>query len=197
MFTNCPESKTATILLRGGADQFIKEAERSLNDAIMIVRRCFRAEHIIAGGGAIELELSKFLRTEAKKIKGKEQLIISAFAKSLEVIPRTIADNAGLDSILVLNRLRHIHAKGEEGRFFGVDVNSESGTCNTFDSFVWEPIIVRKNALAAATEAATTILSIDETVRNPKSEQPGAAPVRGRGAPPGMGALGRNTRLGK
>lgn len=95
--------------MRGGADQFIKEAERSLNDAIMIVRRCFKASTIVAGGGAVEMELSKHLRQHAKKVSGKEQLVINSFAKALEVIPKTIADNAGIDSINVIDSLRKGH----------------------------------------------------------------------------------------
>lgn len=103
------QSKSATIILRGGAEQFIKEAERSLNDAIMIVRRCFKTNTVVAGGGATEMELSKGLKNHSMTIQGKEQLVMNMFAKSLEVIPRIIADNAGLDSLDIINRLRTIH----------------------------------------------------------------------------------------
>lgn len=92
------------------------------------------------------------------------------FAKSLESIPKIIADNAGLDSLDVINKLRHRHAKeGPENMYLGVDINH--GVGNSYESFIWEPAVVKINALKAATEAACTILSIDETVRNPKSEQ--------------------------
>lgn len=99
------------------------------------------------------------------------------FAKSLEVIPKTIADNAGLDSLDIVNKLRNKHGKlcnnlgngDTENKFLGVDINTGIG--NSFENFVWEPAMVKINALKAATEAACTILSIDETVRNPKSEQ--------------------------
>lgn len=100
------------------------------------------------------------------------------FAKSLEIIPKIIADNAGLDSLDIINRLRHRHCNflvyflakgGVENMYLGVDINNGIG--NNFDNFVWEPELVKINALKAATEAACTILSIDETVRNPKSEQ--------------------------
>lgn len=154
--------------MRGGAEQFIKEAERSLNDAIMIVRRCFKTRSVVAGGGATELELSKGLKEHAVSVSGKEQLVMNMFAKALEVIPRTIADNAGLDSLDIINRLRNRHFKGdEESIYIGVDVNN--GVGNNKESFVWEPLLVKVNALKASTEAACTILSIDETVRNPKS----------------------------
>jgi T-complex protein 1 subunit eta len=105
-FTGCPGTKSCTILLRGGADQYIDEAERSLNDAIMIVRRAIKAQSVVAGGGAIEMELSRYLREYLRKIQGKQQLVINAFAKALEVIPRQLADNSGMDSTDVLNKLR-------------------------------------------------------------------------------------------
>lgn len=103
-------------------------------------------------------------------VSGKEQLVMNMFAKALEVIPRTIADNAGLDSLDIINRLRNRHFKGgEDSIYIGVDINTGIG--NNKDAFVWEPLLVKVNALKASTEAACTILSIDETVRNPKSEQ--------------------------
>ena len=111
LFEECPSTKSATIILRGGAEQFIKEAERSLNDAIMIVRRCFKTNKVVAGGGATEMELSRALKEEAAKVAGKEQLVMNMFAKSLEAIPKIIADNAGLDSLDIINKLRHKHGK--------------------------------------------------------------------------------------
>lgn len=193
MFKECPNSKTATIVLRGGAEQFIQEAERSLNDAIMIVRRCFKLNEVVAGGGAIEMELSKMLRAHARTIFGKQQIVINAFAKALEVIPRTLSENAGLDSVEVMNKLRHRHnTPKEDSKYIGVGIDSPDGICNTYDKFIWEPVLVKYNALSAATEAACMILSVDETVRNPASEQsklqrnPGAGRGRGRG----MGGMG-------
>lgn len=170
LFKNCPGSKTATILLRGGAEQFIKEAERSLNDAIMIVRRVIKTEKIIPGGGAIEMELSKLLRNHSREVKGKEQLILNAFAKSLETIPRTLAENAGLDSNEIISKLRQKHASGE--KHYGVDVwNDESGVCDTYEKFVWEPLLVKKNYISSANEAVCQILSIDETIKAPQNEE--------------------------
>jgi T-complex protein 1 subunit eta len=88
LFTECPGTKSCTIVIRGGADQYIDEAERSLNDAIMIVRRAIKAQSVVAGGGAIEMELSRYLREYLRTIQGKTQLVINAFAKALEVIPK-------------------------------------------------------------------------------------------------------------
>eukprot|EP00163_Fabomonas_tropica_P003252 TRINITY_DN1273_c0_g2_i1.p1 TRINITY_DN1273_c0_g2~~TRINITY_DN1273_c0_g2_i1.p1 ORF type:complete len:576 (+),score=206.66 TRINITY_DN1273_c0_g2_i1:215-1729(+) len=189
IFSGVPEAKTATIVLRGGAEQFIEEAERSLHDAIMIVRRALKHSAVVAGGGAIELELSKYLREHSRTIHGKSQLLINAYAKALEVVPRQLCDNAGFDSIDILNKLRQKHAAGE--KWYGVDIETDcGGICDTFESFVWEPSLVKINALSAATEAACLIFSVDETVRNPQSEQPDMnnyATPAGYG-PPGGGA---------
>merc|ERR1711933_648974 len=101
-FIKCTNTKTATILLRGGAQQFIDEAERSLNDSIMIVRRAMNNTQVVGGGGAIEMELSRFLRDYARSTKGKKQLVINYFARALEVIPMTLAQNSGGDGTHIL-----------------------------------------------------------------------------------------------
>lgn len=170
LFKKCTGTKSCTIVIRGGADQYIEEAERSLNDAIMIVRRAIKAYAVVAGGGAIEMELSRYLREYLRTITGKTQLVINAFAKALEIIPRQLAENSGMDSTEVLNKLRQKHAQGgEEGMWFGVDVLNQQ-VADMFNIYVWEPEIVRVNVISAATEAACTILSVDQTIRNPKSE---------------------------
>ena len=191
IFTGCPKAKTATIILRGGGEQFLNETERSVHDALMIVKRLFYSRSVVAGGGAIELELSKLLRDYSRGIQGKQQLIIAAFAKALEVIPKQLADNAGIDSTDVLNRLRKEHAVGVDGsgRWMGVDVLNE-GICDTMIAGVWEPSANKLNSIASATEVACCILSIDETIRNPQSEKPGA-PSQGVGLGPGGRGGGR------
>lgn len=118
---------------------------------------------------AIQMDLSAHIRKHALAIPGKLQLIMTAFAKALEIIPRQICDNAGLDSTDILNKLRMKHAKGE--KWFGVDVDGASGVRDNMDAFVWEPALVKLNAISSAAEAASLILSVDETVRNPQSEQ--------------------------
>merc|ERR1719197_89144 len=183
-FTGCQQAATTTIILRGGAEQFIEEAERSLHDAIMNTRRLLVNPSVIAGGGAIEMELSAHLREKSRSIFGKKQLLISAYAKALEVIPRQVASNAGMDPTDVLNKLRMKHAHG--GKWYGVDV-VEGGICDTLESFVWEATVMKKNALEAATEAACLILSIDETVRNPSSEKPDGRNYGKGGGGRGMG----------
>lgn len=174
LFKGCPEAKTCTLILRGGAEQVIAEVERSLHDAIMIVKRAVSHNSVVAGGGAIEMELSKYLREYARSVAGKQQLVISAFAKALEIIPRQLCENAGLDSIELLNKLRNVHAKGEIS--IGIDFHKESIGDN-MQSFIWEPSLVKINALESATEAAIVVLSVDETIKNEDSNE-----GRGRGA---------------
>ncbi|TFK70419.1 hypothetical protein BDN72DRAFT_818734 [Pluteus cervinus] len=189
IFEHCPKAKTCTLILRGGAEQFIEEVERSLHDAIMVVKRALRNGEVVAGGGAIEMELSAHIRQHALSIPGKLQLIMIAFAKALEIIPRQICDNAGLDATDILNKLRMRHKNGE--KWFGVDVDGTEGIRDNLEAFVWEPSLIKLNAISSATEAACLILSIDETVRNPQSEAPNPGPqapagsaqraLRGRG----------------
>lgn len=161
MFTKCTAAKSVTIVLRGGASQYIEEAARSLNDAIMIVTRAIKTHAVVAGGGAIEMELSRHLREHLRTVKGKTQLVMNGYAKALEVIPRQLADNSGMDATDTLNKLRQRHSlASEEGLWDGVDVIGGK-VSNMYDIFVWEPEIVRLNVLTAATEAACTILSVD------------------------------------
>lgn len=176
-FTGCPKAKTCTIILRGGAEQFMEETERSLHDAIMIVRRAIKNDSVVAGGGAIEMELSKYLRDYSRTIPGKQQLLIGAYAKALEIIPRQLCDNAGFDATNILNKLRARHAQG--GMWYGVDIHNED-IADNFEAFVWEPAMVRINALTAASEAACLIVSVDETIKNPRSTVDGP-PAAGRG----------------
>lgn len=193
LFTDCPKSKSATIVLRGGAEQFIEEAERSVHDALMVVKRTFNSSTIVAGGGAIEMELSRYLRQHSRTIEGKAQLLMTAYAKALEIIPRQLCENAGHDSTDILNRLRQKHFKdSDDGKWFGVNIQ-DGGICNTYETHVWEPAANKINSIAAATEAACLVLSVDETVRNPKSEQPQGGGGPG-GAPMSAAMGGRGMR---
>jgi len=166
LLTGCKNTKTATIILRGGGKQFIEEAERSIHDAIMIVRRAMKYKKIIAGGGAIEIEISRHLIEQAKLIPGKQQTFIRAFAKAFESIPRQLAQNAGFDPVEILAKLRKKHKNG--GVWYGVDILNED-ICDTFETFVWEPSLIKLNCIEAATEAACVILSVDRKFKNPKA----------------------------
>ncbi|KAL8882257.1 MAG: hypothetical protein Q9198_000721, partial [Flavoplaca austrocitrina] len=161
-FEGCPAAKTCTLVLRGGAEQFIAEAERSLHDAIMIVKRAIRHNTIVAGGGACEMEISAFLHKYADtNIPRKQQAIVKSFAKALEIIPRQLCDNAGFDATNILTQLRVEHRKGNI--WAGVDFDNE-GVRNNMEAFVWEPALVKVNAIQAAVEASCMILSVDETI---------------------------------
>jgi len=132
------------------------------------------------------MELSRHLKNYSKTIESKIQMIVGAFAKSLEVIPRTLAENAGFDATDIVNELRALHttqSTANENKWMGVDIENE-GVCDTLKSWVWEPALVKQNALAAATEAACLIMSVDETIRNPRAEalqDNRPLPPRGRG----------------
>ncbi|PON98400.1 T-complex protein 1, eta subunit [Trema orientale] len=194
IFSGCPSGRTATIVLRGGADQFIEEAERSLHDAIMIVRRALKNSTVVAGGGAIDMEISRYLRQHARTIAGKSQLFINSYAKALEVIPRQLCDNAGFDATDVLNKLRQKHAlPSGEGAPYGVDINT-GGIADSFANFVWEPSVVKINAINAATEAACLVLSVDETSESAQGEAAASAIGRGRGGAALRGGRGRGMR---
>jgi chaperonin GroEL (HSP60 family) len=116
----------------------------------------------------VQMGLSAYIRKHALSIPGKLQLVQIAFAKALEIIPRQICDNAGLDSTDILNKLRMRHAHGD--KWFGVDVDGPDGVRDNLEAFVWEPSLVKVNAISSAVEAACLIVSVDETVRNPQSE---------------------------
>jgi T-complex protein 1 subunit eta len=174
LFTDCHGAKSATIVIRGGAEQFIEEAERSLHDAIMIVRRTLKNNTVVPGGGAIDMELSKSVKQKAMTVQGKGQFFMLAFAKALEAIPRCLAKNAGYDCTDLLNKLRYEHNAKNDANC-GIDIET-GGVCNTWEKFVWEPSLVKRNAIVSATEAACLILSIDETIKCPESSQDNVKP---------------------
>lgn len=175
ILSDCPEAKSATLLLRGGAPQFLDEAERSLHDALMIVCRALRSHAVVAGGGAIEMELSRYIRDLSKTIPGKQQLVVKSFARALEAIPRALIRNAGFDATEILNKLRQKHAASSDVCWVGVDC-IDGGVTDTMAAYVWEPSLVKQHAIAAATEAACLILSIDETITQPNPQDKKGAP---------------------
>ncbi|KAL7441923.1 hypothetical protein ACHAXH_008306 [Discostella pseudostelligera] len=174
IFTGCPNSLTSTMVLRGGSEQFIAESERSIHDALMVVKRSLKSRSVVAGGGAVELEVAKHLREYALRIEGKGQLIVNAFARALEIVPRQLCDNAGFDSNDILSALRRKHTQDDDGKWYGVDIEN-GDILDTFAAGIWEPSDNKSFSLASAAEAAGVILSIDETVINPRSQDPGAA----------------------
>ncbi|MHC1637439.1 MAG: thermosome subunit beta [Candidatus Nezhaarchaeales archaeon] len=165
---NCQNPKSVAILIRGGLEKFIDEAERALKDALSAVADAVECGRYIAGGGATEIELAKRLREYAAKVGGKEQLAIEAFASALEVIPRTLAENGGHDPIDIIMALRAEHEK--EGNYhIGVDVYTGKPT-DMVKMGVIEPLNVKLTAIKSATEAATMILRIDDVIAAARSE---------------------------
>lgn len=187
LFTQCPSTLTCTIVLRGGTEQFIAESERSIHDALMVVKRTIQSGSVVAGGGAVEMSVSNTLRRRALEIEGKEQLIVLAYSKALEVIPRQLCENAGIDAMDTLSALRRKHSQeGDDAKWYGVNIE-EGGITDTFELGVWEPSDNKMNSFNAATEAACVILSIDETIISPPSQDPGAQAsgmMGGAGGPP-------------
>lgn len=151
IFTECPSTLTCTIVLRGGTEQFIAESERSVHDALMVVKRTIQSGSVVAGGGAVEMCVSNYLRRHALEIEGKEQLIVAAYSKALEVVPRQLCDNAGLDSTDILSALRRKHAESDRAQengqpaspcWYGVNIE-EGGITDTFELGVWDRVTIK------------------------------------------------------
>ncbi len=170
--TGCKNPKSVSILIRGGTEHVVDEAERSLEDAINVVRVALRDGKVVTGGGSTAVELALKLRDYAKTIKTREQLAVEAFADALETIPRTLAENAGLDPIDVIIALRKAHKDGK--KYAGVDVETGEPV-DMFKAGVIEPYTVGKQAIASATDAAVMILRIDDVIaaKVSKSEKGG------------------------
>ncbi len=158
----CKNPKAVTILVRGANDMILDEVERSLKDALNVLRNVMRVPKILPGGGAVEVELALRLREYAAKIGGKEQLAIEKFADALEEIPMILAETAGMDPLEALMRLRQLHSEGKI--FAGIDVVNGKVVEDITQINVVEPLIVKTNVIKSATEAATTILKIDDII---------------------------------
>ena len=134
----------------------------------MVTKKCIHSNRVVGGGGAVEMAVSTALQNYARTINGKLQLVVLSLARALEVIPRQLCDNAGFTSTEIMNRLRHVHH--EKPCWMGVDIDKED-ICDTREKGVWEPLASKINSLSSACEAACAILSVDQTVKNPKSQQ--------------------------
>jgi thermosome len=173
-----------TIVLRGGTEHVVDEAERSLHDALCVVRDAIEDAKILAGGGASEAETSKQLREYATNVGGREQLAIEAFADAMESIPLALAENAGLDPIDIMVELRAKH-EDPNNRWYGVDVFS--GHVKDMKSLnILEPLRVKIQVVKSATEAASMILRIDDVIASKGGKGPAGPP----GPPGGMGGMG-------
>ena len=175
----CKDPRSVSILIRAGLERLVDEAERALKDALSVVADVVQKPKVVTGGGAAEAEVSKRLKQYATKVGGREQLAIEAFADTLEMIPKTLAENAGLDPIDTLVALRTAHEK-KDGVDQGVDV-FKGGVKDLSKQGVIEPVKVKEQAIRSATEAASMILRIDDVIAAAKP--PPTPPPRGGGMP--------------
>ncbi|MFQ6074971.1 MAG: thermosome subunit beta, partial [Candidatus Bathyarchaeia archaeon] len=169
----CENPKAVTILVRGGTEKIVDEAERSIHDALSVVRDAVQKPRVVAGGGAPEMEVAGRLRKWAEGLSGRVQLAALDFAEALEVIPTTLAENAGLDPIDIIVDLRSCHEKGE--KWTGVDVfGGEVKDMTELD--VYEPLAVKEQIIKSASESASMILRIDDVIAAGKMEAPKMPP---------------------
>jgi thermosome len=178
--TGCRNPKAVSILIRGGTEHVVDEIERSLEDAIGVVRVTIEDGKMIAGGGATAAEIALRLREYASTIGGREQIAIEAFANAMEVVPRTLAENAGLDPIDTLIELRKAHAKGKKTA--GINVYTDKVVDMRKENVI-EPLRVGMQAISSATDAAVMILRIDDVIA---SKSTGGGPPMPPGGPGGM-----------
>jgi archaeal chaperonin len=176
----CKDPHSVAILIRAGLERMVDEAERVLVDALSVISDVTENNKIVAGGGAIEIEIAKELRSYSTKVGGRQQLAIAAFADAVEVIPRTLAENGGLEPIDILIQLRQIHDK-TDGKYIGINVFTGQ-LQDSIEKGVIEPIVVKEQAIKSAAESAAMILRVDDVI-TAKSPRGGPA----GGMPGGMG----------
>lgn len=183
----CKNPKAVSIIIRGGTEHVVAELDRAFEDAIRVVGVVLEDKKCVAGGGAPEIELSLRLREYAASVGGRAQLAIEAFATALEIIPRTLAENAGLDPIDMLVELRAAHEKGQ--KTVGLNV-MDAKPADMHKEGVVEPLRVKTQAIASAAEAAIMILRIDDIIASAKSAVPDMPPGGMGGMGGGMGGMG-------
>src|SRR5215211_4425516 len=181
----CKHPKSVTILIRGGSQRVVDEADRSVHDALMVTKDVLERPTIVVGGGAPESYVAGKIREWANTLSGREQLAAEKFAESLEVIPLTLAENAGMDPIDTITELRARQGKGSKSA--GIDAKAAKVT-DVSKSDIVEPLSVKEQVIKSATEAASMILRIDDVIASSKSAPSG--PPGGGGMPPGGGGMG-------
>jgi len=157
----CQNPKAVTLLIRGGTSHVIDEIERAVKDGLGDVASAVKSGKVVAGGGAIEMALSKHLTSFASTLTGREQLAVQAFAQAFESIPETLAENAGLDPIDILTELRRLHEQGQYSTGLNLFNNKIE---DTFAAGIIEPLKVKTQAISSASEVATMILRIDDVL---------------------------------
>lgn len=181
--TGCKDSKTTSILLRGGTEHVVDGLERALEDALRVVGVALEDQKIVVGGGSPEVELALRLKEYAATLKGREQLAVMKFAESLEVIPQTLAENAGLDPIDMLVEMRSQHEKGNKRAGLNVYTGKIE---DMFENNVVEPLRIKTQAINAATEAAIMILRIDDVIASSGGARAGPGGMPGGEMPEDM-----------
>jgi len=187
----CRHPKAVTLLLRAGSQRVVDEVERSVHDSIMVVKDVMEFPSVVAGGGSPETYAATKIKNWSKSLEGREQLAAEKFAESLESIPITLSENAGMDPIDTLTSLRSKQNKGE--KWTGIDVMKGRVT-NMKSSDIIEPLAVKNQIVSAATEAACMIIRIDDVIATAKSAGP--PPGAEGGMPPGMGGMGMPPGMG-
>ncbi|MFP4050465.1 MAG: thermosome subunit alpha [Thermoplasmata archaeon] len=182
------DGKSVSLLLRGGTEHVVDELERAIKDSIKVISVAIEDGAILPGGGATEVELSNRLKEHAGKISGRKQIAFEAFADSLDIVPRVITENAGLDGIDVLMELNTKHEK-DGNKSFGIDVDTGK-TQNMVKDGIIEPFRVKNQAIKSATEAANLILRIDDVIASKGGDEGGEPPAGGPGGAPGGGMPG-------
>jgi thermosome len=170
----CKEPRSVAILIRAGLERMVDEAERAMNDALSVVSDVIEDNKIVVGGGTVEVEIAKELRRYATKVGGREQLAIEAFADAIEIVPKTLAENAGLESIDIIVELRAAHEK-TDGHKMGVNVFTGKVE-NMLGNGVVEPLVVKEQAVKSAAESASMILRIDDVIASTKPREPPTPP---------------------
>ncbi|MEA2032623.1 MAG: thermosome subunit alpha [Euryarchaeota archaeon] len=184
---NCQNPKSVSILLRGGTEHVVDELERGMNDALRVTACAVEDGKYVTGGGATEIELALKLRDYASSVGGREQLAIQAFADAVEVVPRALAENAGLDPIDMLVALRSAHESGD--KYAGLDVFKGEPT-DMLKANVIEPLRIKTQAVSSAAESATMILRIDDVIAASAEQAPAGGGMPPGGGYPGMGMGG-------
>ena len=182
--TGCVNPKAVSILVRGATEHVVDELQRALDDALGVISTAVKEGKITAGGGSAAVEISRGLKDYASTVGGREQMAIEEFANAIEVVPRTLAENAGLDPINTLINLRKAHKDGD--KFAGLNVDT-GDIINMLENKVIEPLKVGTQVISSATEAAVMILRIDDVIaaREMSGPPPGGPGGMG-GMPPGM-----------
>ena len=165
----CKNPKAVTLLVRGGTEHVAAEVERAVKDAIGDLAASLNSGKIVAGAGSVEVELAKRLRHFATSLSGKEQLAVNAFANSMEIIPKTLAENAGLDPIDLLAELKAKH-DNKEGKWYGIDV-FQGKVVDSWQQGVIEPLKIKTQAVQSASEVAELILRIDDVIASGNKSQ--------------------------